>query len=126
MQTIILLSLFFSHFICDFTYLSTNWMLDAKRFGKPLYPIFIHSTVHAVGQLLILSLLFGITGQKLMILFLIQLISHFLIDTWKGKMNGWLPILQSPSNKEHWIIFGFDQFLHAVVIIFMSHIAVYF
>lgn len=101
-------------------------MLEAKKFGKPLYPIFFHSTVHATGQLLVLSLLFGIDSNKLILLFLIQLISHFLIDTWKGRINGWFPILQSPANKEHWIIFGFDQFLHAVVIIFMSHIAVYF
>jgi len=57
-------------------------------------------------------------------LFGFQLITHFLIDVWKGRMNGWFPTLQSPANKWHWIVFGFDQFLHALVIIGMSVYAV--
>jgi len=52
------------------------------------------------------------------------LITHFLIDVWKGRMNGWFTTLQSPANKWHWTVFGFDQLLHALVIIGMSLYAV--
>jgi hypothetical protein len=29
-------------------------------------------------------------------------------------------LLQNPANKLHWILFGFDQLLHSLVIIEMS------
>lgn len=121
-QTILLISLFFCHFLADYTHLSTNWMLNAKRLGKPLFPIFAHAIMHST--LMGISLfLFGIENETMCKLMLFQLITHFLIDVWKGRMNGWFPSLQSPANKWHWIIFGFDQFLHAVVIIIMSYFA---
>jgi hypothetical protein len=123
-QTIILIGLFICHFLADYTPLSTAWMLGAKRFGKPLYPIFCHAAVHYILMGLFLRICLGgwfkswdIISQVL----LLQLFSHFLIDVWKGRMNGWFPELQSPANKSHWIIFGFDQLLHAVVIILMAH-----
>src|SRR5690606_26867796 len=50
---------------------------------------------------------------------LLQLVSHFAIDVWKGKMNVWFPFLADPTNKFHWYIFGFDQYLHALIIICM-------
>lgn len=120
MNTTILIALFFCHFLADYTHLSTAWMLNAKRLGKPLYPIFTHAFIHASLMLVLLSLAFGLGGLKLASLFGFQLITHFLIDVWKGRMNGWFPALQSPANKWHWIVFGFDQFLHAVVIILMA------
>jgi NADH:ubiquinone oxidoreductase subunit H len=54
----------------------------------------------------------------------LQLVTHFLIDVWKGRMNGWFPALRSPSNKGHWIVFGLDQLLHTLVIIGMALYAV--
>ena len=118
-QTKILIGLFICHFLADYTHLSTAWMLNAKRLGKPIYPIFFHALVHSVLILLVLAY-FNVYGNKLMLLFLFQLITHFLIDVWKGRMNGWFPALQSPANKWHWIVFGFDQLLHSLVIIGMS------
>jgi hypothetical protein len=120
-STFILLVLFFCHFLADYTWLSTSWMLNAKRFGKPIYPIFVHAFIHASLMLVVLSLGFGQSGLKLLLLFLFQLITHWLIDIWKGRMNIWFPKLQNPANKEHWIIFGFDQYLHAAVIVIMVH-----
>lgn len=119
-QTQILLALFTCHFLADYTHLSTSFMLNAKRLGKPFYPIFLHALVHAILMFLSLNLLFGIKDNLLIGLFSFQLITHFLIDVWKGRMNGWFPSLQSPANKWHWIVFGFDQLLHAFVIILMS------
>ena len=124
MQTQILIGLFICHFLADYTHLSTAWMLNAKRLGKPLYPIFTHAFIHASLMLVLLALVFGFSGLKLASLFGFQLITHFLIDVWKGRMNGWFPSLQSPANKWHWIVFGFDQLLHALVIIGMSLYAV--
>ena len=124
MQTQILIGLFICHFLADYTHLSTAWMLNAKRLGKPLYPIFTHAFIHASLMLVLLALVFGFSGLKLAALFGFQLITHFLIDVWKGRMNGWFPALQSPANKWHWIVFGFDQLLHALIIIAMSLYAV--
>lgn len=119
MQTKILICLFICHWLADYTWLSTSWMLNAKRFGKPLLPIFTHAMVHTVLMWLCLSLFFGFTKTVMSAVFF-QLVTHFLIDVWKGRMNGWFPALQSPANKWHWIVFGFDQLLHALVIIGMS------
>ena len=123
-QTQILIGLFICHFLADYTHLSTAWMLNAKRLGKPLFPITIHALVHSLLMGVFLTVLgygnllkFDIV-DKLMIF---QFITHFIIDVWKGRMNGWFPSLQSPANKWHWIVFGFDQFLHAVVIILMVY-----
>lgn len=116
------IALFVCHWLADYTHLSTPWMLSAKRLGKPFYPIFIHALVHACLMLVTLAA-FGLSGLPLAGLFLFQLLSHFLIDVWKGRMNHWFPSLQSPSNKWHWVVFGFDQLMHTVVIILMSAFA---
>jgi hypothetical protein len=122
-ETLLLIGLFICHFLADYTHLSTAWMLNAKRLGKPIYPIFTHAFIHASLMLVLLALVFGLSGFKLALLFVFQLITHFLIDVWKGRMNGWVPTLQSPANKWHWVVFGFDQLLHAIVIILMVKFA---
>jgi hypothetical protein len=116
-QTKILIGLFICHFLADYTHLSTNWMLNAKRLGKPLIPILTHATVHTLLMGMFLWL-FGVSNTILLMGF--QLTTHFVIDVWKGRMNSWFPLLQSPTNKWHWVVFGFDQLLHALVIILMS------
>ena len=123
MQTQILIGLFICHFLADYTHLSTAWMLNAKRLGKPLFPIFSHAGLHTILMFLFLSFFTNDLGLVFK-LSAFQLITHFLIDVWKGRMNGWFPALQSPANKWHWIVFGFDQLLHALVIIAMSIYAV--
>ena len=122
MQTQILIGLFICHWLADYTHLSTSWMLSAKRLGTPLFPIFIHAAMHAMLMSLVLGWFIGFT-KEWAYLVIFQWITHFLIDVWKGKMNSWFPALQSPTNKWHWIVFGFDQLLHALVIILMSFYA---
>jgi hypothetical protein len=124
MQTQILVGLFFCHFLADYTHLSMPFMLNAKRLGKPFYPIFLHAFIHASLMLVLLRCVFNIDGFMSFYLMQLQLITHFLIDVLKGRMNGWFPSLQSPANKWHWVVFGGDQYLHALVIILMSYIAV--
>ena len=118
--TKLLLVLFFCHLLADYTHLSTAWMLNAKRLGKPLFPIFAHAMMHSVLMGIALWIM-GIDSETMAKLMLFQLITHFAIDVWKGRMNGWFTALQSPANKWHWIVFGTDQYFHAVVIILMVH-----
>lgn len=117
-QTEILICLFACHWLADYTHLSTAWMLNAKRFGTPILPIFAHAAVHATLMSAVLCWFIGV-NQTLFALAAIQLLTHFIIDVWKGRMNGWFPLLQSPANKWHWVVFGLDQYLHALVIIAM-------
>ena len=122
MNELILLGLFLCHWLADYTHLSTAYMLNAKRLGTPLHPIFLHAFIHASLMLVFLALAVRLDSLLLTVLFLFQLVTHFLIDVWKGRMNGWFPSLQSPANKWHWVIFGFDQFLHTTVIVIMYHL----
>lgn len=121
-QTTILLLLFFCHFLADFTPLSTPWMLSAKKFGTPVLPILVHAAVHAT---LMGIALFILGAKNIPTLFILQLSAHFLTDVLKGRLNFWFPVFQNPANKQHWVLFGADQYLHAVVIIAMSAIAIY-
>ena len=118
---ILLVGLFVCHYLADFTHLSMNFMLEAKRTGKPLLPIFIHALVHA--DLMFFFLLFMTPNTKIVTtLFLIELFSHFAIDTRKGRMNVWFKKVASPSNKIHWVVFGADQLLHSLIIVLMVYL----
>ena len=118
MVYVLFIGLLFCHFLADYTHLSTNWMLSAKRLGKPLFPIFIHAAMHAMLMSLVLGWFIGFTNDWAYLV-IFQWVTHFIIDVWKGRMNGWFTTLQSPANKWHWVIFGFDQLLHMVVIFIM-------
>lgn len=109
--------MFFAHWLGDYTHLSRPYMLHAKRTGKPLAPIFHHALVHAVLQSLVIYLFTG-RAYETIATFLVQLITHFLIDIWKGKMNVWFPSLTNPANPYHWYVFGIDQWFHQIVIVF--------
>lgn len=123
----LLVLLFVCHWLADYTHLSRPYMLAAKRIGKPLSPIFHHALMHAFLMGIVCNAylqlpLFNFQwdlGDKL---FLMQLLSHFIIDVWKGKMNVWFPKLANPANPYHWYIFGFDQSLHILVIIIMWYL----
>lgn len=122
MNTTVIILLLVAHFLADYTHLSNSWMLNAKRLGRPLFPIFIHAAMHAMLMSLVLGWFIGFSDVWAYLVIL-QWVSHFLIDTWKGRMNAWFPNLRSPANKWHWIVFGFDQLLHAIVIVIMANIA---
>lgn len=102
------------HWAADFTHLSTDWMLHAKKHGRPLYPIFMHALVHAI--LFFVAVLFLYDLDKAVFAGLFQLVTHFFIDLLKGKLSFWFRKLEDPQNKFHWWIFGADQFMHHLVI----------
>lgn len=103
------------HWAADFTHLSTDWMLNAKRYGKPLYPIFIHALIHSLLFFVVILLLYD--KEKALFAGGFQLVTHFIIDLVKGKINFWFRKLEDPTNKFHWWLFGFDQLMHHLVII---------
>lgn len=93
-------------------------MLKAKRFGTPLMPILHHAAIHAV--LMAIVLWFAAGYQTALLGFAIQLLSHFVIDVWKGRMNVWFPQLTNPANVYHWWVFGIDQQMHIAVVILLT------
>lgn len=112
---IALIALNVCHWAADFTHLSTDWMLNAKRYGKPLYPIFIHALVHALLFFTAVWILYDL--DKAIFAGGFQLITHFMIDLIKGRLSFWFRRLEDPSNKYHWWVFGADQFMHHLVIV---------
>lgn len=125
-KAVIILLLFqLTHWLADYTHLSTKLMLDAKRLGRPLLPIFYHACVHyGLVAIVLLPFLWPDKPLEWVLLCQLQLFSHWGIDILKGRMNGWFPSLQNPANKFHWYIFGFDQLLHQVVLIIITFLAV--
>jgi hypothetical protein len=121
MMTLLLISLFFCHFLADFP-LSTKWMLAAKQKGEPFLPILVHAGIHAalMGLVLVLFLHDEPNGWLYITkLIPFQWFTHFGIDVMKGKMMVWYPSTADTSNKLYWLLFGLDQFLHATVILLM-------
>lgn len=112
--TLIIL-LFICHWLADYTHLQRPWMLKAKATGSPAIHILLHALVH--GLLFLCCLYFFTSGKVLWFLFLLEWITHFVIDVWKGKMNVWFPNIKNPINQFHWIVFGFDQLLHHAIIV---------
>ncbi len=108
------------HWMGDYTHLSTSWMLSAKRFGKPYFPILVHALVHSLLFFLAIWVLHDF--EKALLAASIQLPTHFLIDVMKGKLNVWFPKLQEITNKYHWWVFGIDQMLHHLVIILTAYL----
>ena len=110
------------HWLADYSHLSTSWMLNAKRFGTPWLPILGHACVHGILMFFPLCFMLGDTWL-VTILVWFQIITHFIIDVMKGKLNVWLPTVSNPANKSHWYIFGADQLCHQIVIITMVQIS---
>lgn len=127
MTTVIILFIVlnFCHFLADYTPLSTKEMLAAKRFGKPIFPIFKHGFVHAgiMGMPLWVMGVWGYFPASIfMEVFFLQLISHTIIDTLKGRFAKWISITADNTQKWYWIVMGFDQFLHQSIIALMIYI----
>jgi hypothetical protein len=116
----LLLALLFCHWLADYTWLSRPHMLAAKRFGAPFGPILEHGLTHGTLMFAVL-LAFGVEQVLAIELYLFQTWTHAGIDWAKGVLNKRFIVLQSPQNVLHWAVFGFDQYLHCVVIVLMWH-----
>lgn len=119
MSYTLIVLLFVCHWLADYTHLQRPWMLKAKMTGTPISHIAVHALVHAV--LMSFCLLFFASGELLVFLVFFEWITHFIIDMGKAKANVWFPILKYPTHQFHWIVFGFDQFLHHAIIVLMVY-----
>lgn len=128
MKIAILVSLMIAHYLGDYTHLSTERMLDAKRTGKPLEPIWEHAYAHAFIFAICFVVYRFFNPMDFHIIawtIIIELGTHFIIDVLKGKCNVWFPVVANPANKVHWYVFGLDQLLHHIVIVIVWWMVVF-
>lgn len=113
--TLLLIFLLVCHYLADFCFTSPS-MIRAKADGRNPWPILLHAAIHAF--LIGVCLLFWFVSWELLLLLVgVELISHFFIDTAKGRMMAHLPIFADIQRKPYWVLYGFDQLLHLMVII---------
>lgn len=112
---LLLISLLVCHYLADFC-LTSPAMIRAKADGRNPWPIVLHASIHA-GLVGICLLLWGVSWNLLLILALVEFVSHFLIDTAKGQLTAHYSILGDIQKKPHWMLYGFDQLLHLLVIV---------
>ncbi len=114
-MVLLLISLLICHYLADFC-LTTPAMIKAKADGRKAGPILLHASIHAMLMGLCM-LVFGVSWKLLLLLVLAELVSHFLIDTCKGRLTARFPKLADLQQKPYWILYGFDQLLHLLVIV---------
>ena len=115
MNEFLLLILLACHYLADFC-LTTPSMIKAKADGRNVWPILLHAGIHAVLMGLCL-LIWGVAWEMLLLLMLAELVSHFLIDTTKGRLTARFPKLADMQQKPYWMLYGLDQLLHLLVIV---------
>lgn len=110
------------HYLADFC-LTWPKLVVAKADGKNLWPIALHSSVHAVliGLCLVA---FGVEWKLLLLLALLELVSHFIIDTSKARLSVRFLYLSDIRGKPYWMLFGCDQLLHQFVIVIIWFLSI--
>jgi hypothetical protein len=112
---ILLIALLVCHYLADFC-LTLPIMIRAKANGKQLWPIVLHSMVHAVLMGLCL-LLFGVSVLTTLYLIVAEALSHFIIDLSKARLSTHVPRLAEATGKPYWMLYGLDQLLHQLVVV---------
>ena len=123
MRTVLFLAtLLVCHYLADFCLTSPS-MIRAKADGRNPWPILLHAAIHA-GLMGLCLLVWGVSWKLLLILALVELITHFLIDTAKGQLTAYFPILADMKQKPYWMLYGFDQLLHLLVIVVIWYFSI--
>ena len=119
---LLLVFLLVCHYLADFC-LTWPKLVAAKSGGRNLWPIALHSSVHAVliGLCLVA---FGVEWKLLLLLALLELVSHFIIDTSKARLSARFPYLSDIRGKPYWMLFGCDQLLHQFVIVIIWFLSI--
>ncbi len=112
---LLMIALLVCHYLADYC-LTMPVMIRAKADGRNPWPILLHAGIHAVliGFCL---LIWSVAWDLAITLMLIELASHFVIDTVKGRLTARFSILADMKQKPYWMLYGFDQFLHLLVIV---------
>ena len=111
----LLVTLLVCHYLADFC-LTLPIMIRAKANGKQLWPIALHSMVHALLMGLCL-LLFGVSVLTTLYLMAAEAASHFIIDLSKARLSSRFPRLADATCKPYWMLYGLDQLLHQLVVV---------
>lgn len=117
----LLVILFLCHYVADYC-LTTPAMIRAKADGRTFLPIMAHAAVHAV-LMGCAMLVWGVAFHTAVLLAGVELLTHFLIDTAKGRITARFPRLADNSQKPFWMLNGFDQLLHILVIVWICFVA---
>lgn len=112
---LLLVSLLVCHYLADFCF-TFPAMIKAKADGRNPWPILLHAVIHA-GLVGLCLLVWDVSWNLLWMLALVELVSHFLIDTTKGRLTARYSILTNMQKKPYWMLYGFDQLLHLLVIV---------
>jgi hypothetical protein len=112
---LVLVSLIVCHYLADFC-LTWPGLIRAKADGKNFWPIALHATVHTLLMGICLYV-YGIEWQLLCMMMILELTSHFIIDTAKACLTVRFPYLADVRCKPYWMLYGFDQLLHLFVVI---------
>ncbi len=97
------------HFVADFVLQSPQMVVQKGRYGQPLG--LVHAGVHS-GFSFALLVGFGMSVPWALILSLAEFVLHYHIDFAKEVIARQASL--TPAQKQFWILFGFDQFLHHV------------
>jgi len=117
--SLLLLTLNFAHFLGDFTPLN-KWFVKAKQYSKPMWLVIGHGAVNGILYGTFVWLIIDI--KVAMLAFVIEFVTHTIIDVLKGKINQWFPIVEDRNKQIHWTIMGADQLLHQIVLIFIVYL----
>ena len=120
-ELFLILFLLLCHYLADFC-LTSPAMIQAKADGRNPWPILLHAGIHA--GLVSICLLFWQTPWKTLLLVLLELVSHFLIDTAKGRLTARFPALADMQQKPYWMLYGLDQLLHLMVLVMIWYFCI--
>lgn len=121
-ELFLILFLLLCHYLADFC-LTSPAMIQAKADGRNPWPILLHAGLHA-GLVGICLLCWHSPWKPLLLLVLLELVSHFLIDTMKGRLTARFPILADMQQKPYWMLYGLDQLLHLMVLVLIWYFCI--
>lgn len=118
----LLIALLVCHYLADFC-LTMPVMIRAKADGKNLWPIVLHSAIHAVLMGLCI-LIYGSEWQILLVSLMVEFVSHLALDVSKAKISIIFPSLSNSRHKPYWVLYGLDQLLHQMVIVLIWYLVI--
>lgn len=120
---LLLIALLLCHYLADFC-LTWPALIRSKADGRNVWPILLHAAVHAVlmGGCL---LMFGVNIELTLWLMLLEVGTHFIIDTCKAAISVKILLLADIKQKPYWVLFGLDQLLHQLVVVVIWYLAVF-
>lgn len=122
MNVVLLIALLCCHYLADYC-LTLPVMIRAKADGRHLWPILLHAACHA-SLMAVCMAVAGVPVQLMLLLSAVELLSHFVIDVSKGRLTALFPVLADQRQKPYWVLYGLDQLLHQLVIVWMCAVAV--